>query len=138
MVNTTFLFLFWYTYLNFQLPTANKKFLITHYFFTSTHSLLLLQFIFYLFLSWFNLLHGPHVYLHWVLSHFKFQKASLYLLTFGQSSRGCPKQNSLRNSKGIKKQRRRRRRLEEHIETTKKNEKLSRKETEIGERYIKI
>ena len=115
MVNTTFLFLFWYTYLNFQLPTANKKFLITHHFFTSTHSLLLLQFIFYLFLSWFYLLHGPHVYLHWVLSHFKFQKASLYLLTFGQSSCGRPKQNSLRNSKGIKKQRRRRRRrLEEH------------------------
>ena len=35
-----------YTYLNSQLPSANKLFLITHFFFTSTHSLLLLQFIF--------------------------------------------------------------------------------------------
>ena len=38
-----------------------------------------------------------------------------YVLTFGQSSRGRPKKNSLRNSKDIKKRRRRRRRrLEEH------------------------
>ena len=78
-------------------------------FFTSTHSLLLIQFIFLYF------------YLDFISStclsplsliSFQISKSKSYLLTFGQSSCGHPKQNSLRNNKDIKK--RRRRWLEEH------------------------
>ena len=94
----------------FNHPLPTNCFLITHFFFTSTHSLFVLQFIFLYF------------YLHFISStclpplsliSFQISKSQTYLLTFGQSSRGHPKKNSLRNSKDIKK-RRRRRRLEEH------------------------
>ena len=46
IVKIFFFFFCGYTYLNFQPPSANKLFLITHFFFTSTHSVLLLQFFF--------------------------------------------------------------------------------------------
>ena len=111
--------------------------LITHlFFFTSTHPLLLLQFIFlYFYLDFISSTCLP------LLSLISFQisksKSSPY---FGQSSREHPKENSksLRNSREKKKWRRRRT-SEEHrrCRDPKKNRKLSRKETEIRERCIR-
>ena len=97
-------FFFWYMYLNFPLPSANKFFLITHFFFTSTRSLLLLQFIFFFF---FNLDFISSTCLPPLsLVSFQFSKSQSYLVTFGQSSRRHPKQDSekrLRHKKAKKK-----------------------------------
>ena len=46
IVNIIFLLLFCYTYLNFQVPSTNKWLITALFFFTFTHPLLLLQFIF--------------------------------------------------------------------------------------------
>ena len=97
----------------FNHPLPTNCFLITHFFFTSTHSLFVLQFIFlYFYLDFISSTCLPPL----SLISFQISKSQTYLLTFGQSSCGHPKKNSLRNSKDIKKRRRRRRRrrLEEH------------------------
>ena len=94
----------------FNHPLPTNCFLITHFFFTSTHSLFVLQFIFlYFYLDFISSTCLPPL----SLISFQISKSQTYLLTFGQSSCGHPKKNSLRNSKDIKKQRRSRR-LEEH------------------------
>ena len=97
-------FFFGYMYLNFQPPSANKLFLITHFFFTSTHSLLLLQFIFlYFYLDFISSTCLPP------LSLISFQISKKLVLSpyLWSIIIWAP----LRNSKDIKK---RRRRLEEH------------------------
>ena len=119
----------------FNHPLPTNCFLITHFFFTSTHSLFVLQFIFlYFYLDFISSTCLPPL----SLISFQISKSQTYLLTFGQSSCGHPKKNSLRNSKDIKKRRRRRRRrLEEHRRVHKENENLGKKETEIQERCIR-
>ena len=65
-----------------KLPYANKQFLITHFIFSPPFILFYfynLSFFIFLILSFF-IVSPPHVYLHLVLSHFKFQKASLISL----------------------------------------------------------
>ena len=106
--------MFCYTYLNFQVPSTNK-WLITPLFFSP--SLILFYFYNLSFFIFIMILSPPHVYIHWVLSHFKFQKAS-HLLTFGQrhqSSHGLQKKNSkfLRSGKDIKKMKKKKKKIRE-------------------------
>ena len=109
--------------------------LITHLFFTSTHPLLLLQFIFlYFYLDFISSTCLP------LLSLISFQisksKSSPY---FGQSSHGHPKENSksLRISRDKKNEEEEHQRNIDITKTTNKNGKLSRKETKICEKCIR-
>ena len=113
--------------------------LITHLFFTSTHPLLLLQFIIlYFYLDFISSTCLP--LLNLISFQISKRKSSPY---FGQLSHGHPKVNSksLRNSREKKKKKKEKE--EEHqrntdvVETTKKNGKLSRKETKIHDRCIR-
>ena len=91
--------------LTFQLPSGIGQQIVfkTHFFFFFFHlHSFSFTFTIYLslFLSWFYLLHIFTSTVSYLIPNFKKQVLWLIsvLLTFGQSSRGHPKQNSLRNS----------------------------------------
>ena len=94
-----FLFLFWSTNLNFSTTIHEQIVFNNSLSFLHLHPF---SFTFTIYL-YFYLDFISSTCLPQVLPHFKFRKASLIsLVSFGQSSRGHPKQHSLKNSKDVK------------------------------------